>query len=218
MICNDTSDLQTSLRAKGFLVTATTADEFKVLARSLGEPVPVRPSGALMDCLRPVSAADAPARSLSALHGLGTFPFHTDAAHHRVPPRYLLLRLADGATSETPTLLVDSDPSYLSRSDAATLSRETWLIQGGFGRTFYSPVLDRSRMLLRFDLGCMRQPAGTRLRAPEILERLLGNSQVVEVAWQPRTTLVLDNWRVLHGRPAVDASDTGRVLMRQLLA
>jgi hypothetical protein len=73
-------------------------------------------------------------------------------------------------------------------------------------------------MLLRFDSGCMTQPAGTFLNGTKILERLVESSPVDEVVWHAGTTLVLDNWRVLHARPTVERSDAGRVLLRKLLA
>jgi hypothetical protein len=147
MLSKDPRGLGATFRANGFFVTDTTAEEFKVLGHSLGVPVRTRPGGALTERLRPTSVGDAPSRSLSRLHGLGVFPFHTDAAHHRLSPRYVLMRLADGSRSNTPTLLVDADPRSLSPSDTTSLARETWLIHGGFGRTFYSSILDSSRRI-----------------------------------------------------------------------
>lgn len=197
------------------MVTETTETEFEALGRALGTPVSVRPGGPATDRLTPVGVEDAQLRSLSAVHGLGAFPYHTDAAHHRLPPRYLVMRLADGACSETPTLLVDVDAMALGADEVRSLSRETWLVRGGFGRTFYAPVLDRARCLVRFDPGCMSQPSGTRLTGQGILEQRLKDSSAVEIHWNPGTTLVADNWRVLHSRPAV-VRGPQRVLQRTL--
>jgi L-asparagine oxygenase len=52
----------------------------------------------------------------SGIYGLGCFPFHTDLAHWRVPPHYLLLRCMTGY-SDVPTLLVDGQALI----DAVTL-------------------------------------------------------------------------------------------------
>ena len=135
--------------------------EFEGLASALGRSVPARRGGEATDRLRPTLPQNAPPRSLSATYGLAAFPFHTDGAHHRVPPRFVLMRLADGAASGTPTLLVDGYRSLIDAVDRKMLARETWLVHGGFGRTFYAPILDTARGLLRFDPGCMRHPAGT---------------------------------------------------------
>lgn len=139
-------------------------------------------------------------------------------ASHRVPPRYLILRLADGASSGTPTLVVDARPDMFDSDELKTLSRESWLVKGGLGRTFYAPILDPSRMLLRFDAACMVQPSGTRLLGQEILQQRLEESPIAEINWGARTTLVADNWRVFHSRPAVNQVETPRVLLRTLLA
>ena len=210
--------LLAALERDGFAVTRTSLEEFDALATRLGTSVPVRRGGPTTDRLMPTPPDEAAPRSLSAIYGLGTFPFHTDAAHHRVPPRYLLMRLADGAASTTPTLLVDADPRSFRLPHSKTLTRKTWLVRGGLGRTFYAPILDPSRRFLRFDPGCMSPPAGTFLKGQEILTRRLALSrQELEIEWATDTTLVADNWRVLHSRPSIPAGDTSRVLLRKLL-
>lgn len=210
--------LGAGLRATGFALLDTSEDQFKALGHLLGTPIPGRPSGPLIDHLHPMVAADARPRSLSALHGVDAFPLHTDGAHHRVPPRYVLMRLADEAHCETPTLLARIDPRSLLRRDVTLLARETWLVRGGFGRTFFAPVLDNSRMIMRFDPGCMTQPLGTQLTGARILSRMFAATQVVRIDWEPGRTLVIDNWTVFHGRPQVVTDVARRVLLRQLVA
>ena len=124
--------LLAALAGDGFAVTRTSLEEFDALATRLGSSVSVRRNGPITDQLMPTPSDQAAPRSLSAIYGLGTFPFHTDAAHHRVPPRYVLMRLADGATSTTPTQLVDAEPGAFTLPDSKTLTRETWLVRGGF--------------------------------------------------------------------------------------
>jgi hypothetical protein len=206
-----------AVRKNGFVVVQTTAREFEHLGASLGIAVSGRRGGPTTDRLTPMPAVAAPPRSLSAIFGLSEFPFHTDGAHHRVPPRYLLLRLADGAQAETPTLVADGRLAELDRDEASLLSREMWLVKGGRGRTFYAPIFDASRMLLRFDLGCMDAPAGTRLDGAQVIHEHLARGPVEEITWCTGTTLVLDNWRVFHARPSVSAGDHSRTLLRMMI-
>jgi L-asparagine oxygenase len=53
-----------------------------------------------------VPRASAPPNMYSGIFGLSAFPFHTDLAHWRLPPRYLLLRCVTGYP-DVPTLLID---------------------------------------------------------------------------------------------------------------
>lgn len=203
---------------QGYCLLETSTRQFDALANRLGRAVPVRPHGPTTDRLRPTSTSDASPRSLSALHGLAEFPFHTDAAHHAVPPRYLLLRLEDGACTAVPTLVVDGRPTELAVKDATTLSREMWLVRPGGSRAFYAPILDRSRTLLRFDAGCMAAPTGTALAGEELLRQHLASARKKEIRWYQGLTLVLDNWRMLHARPNIPRMERGRILLRKLVA
>ena len=63
----------------------------------------------------------------------------------------------------------------------------------------------------------MSHPTGTVLTGQEILNRQLAMSPTVEIQWTRDTTLVADNWRVLHSRPGIAGADTGRVLLRKLV-
>lgn len=163
-------DLKRRIPAEGYASVDLSLPEFKRLALDLGRPVSARRRGPTVDRLTPTRSVDAAPRSLSAQYGTGAFPFHTDAAHHALPPRYVLLRLADGARTTTPTLLAVIDLAALSPQDRRTLTREQWLVNGGRGRVFYSPILDPRRQLIRFDPGCMSEPGGTTLQGHEIVD------------------------------------------------
>ncbi|MGO4910705.1 hypothetical protein ACEN2J_20760, partial [Pseudorhodobacter sp. W20_MBD10_FR17] len=74
------------------------------LAKYWGKPIAPWEDG-LVQALVPRSEA-AP-NSYSGIYGLGHFPFHSDLAHWRTPPRYLLLRCVTGyADWNAPTEVV----------------------------------------------------------------------------------------------------------------
>jgi hypothetical protein len=103
------------------------------LAKQLGTPVASRRGGEAVESLRPRPAEAAPRRSLSAAHGLGNFPLHTDGAHHAVPPRYTVLRA--NAPSRCATTISDMVKIAWRPSDREILSRGVFAVSGG-GRGF----------------------------------------------------------------------------------
>lgn len=180
--------------------------------------MPTRRSGALLDRLVPTDRSEAAERSLSAIYGRAAFPFHTDAAHHPAPPRFVLLRCASGGAS--PTLIIDSRTLRLSSAEGRLLRREQWLVSGGKGRTFYSSILATrdGRDIIRWDPGCMGAPAGTNLVGARRLIEALERAQAVRVSWREDDIVVVDNWRMLHARPPAGVEDRERVIERIMVA
>jgi len=73
------------------------------VAMNLGQPLTPW-EGGLIQTLIPRN--EATPNTYSGIYGLDRFPFHTDLAHWRIPPRYLLLRCVTGY-ADVPTLLID---------------------------------------------------------------------------------------------------------------
>lgn len=203
------TDLLRRVRQDGFHLLDASDAEFGQLAEGLGQPVAARRGGSTRDRLVPRRSGEAPERSLSHQHGLNAFPFHTDAAHHRTPPKLILMRGAENCESSTPTLLMDFCSLRLVPSDVAALKRESWIARGGPGRTFYTTILRSidGQGVLRFDLGCMSPVSGTTSGGEEILSRAVRTVGPVEVDWYPGRVLILDNRRMLHARPIVPESE-----------
>jgi len=182
------------------------------VAKKLGRPVPSRRGASLVDSLRPRTREAALPRSLSAIHGVGGFPLHTDGAHWPVPPRYVLLQAK--ASSECATTLFDSRQVIWSSEQVELLTRGVFYVSDAAGG-FPATLLSRGLKWLRFDLGCMTPANGTGIRALDVARAGL-NRTPVRLPWQVGMTLVIDNWRCLHGRePTLEDED--RVVMRVLV-
>ena len=213
--------MREALSNKGWAVThAASTNDFLSLATSLGHPVAVRAGDAVMSRLTPVDRDEAHPRSLSAEYGLGRFPLHTDCAHHRVPPRWVLLRLPADKMSDRPTLLADSFDLKLSADERAELQFALWVVNPGRGR-FLAQVLEATGLgmdRLRLNTGCMR-PAHRRFEeTAEWLKDRLELVPRIEFSWQPSAVLMIDNWRVLHGRGGGPAGFAERELQRIVVA
>ena len=185
------------------------------LANELGKPVSLA-AGTLTKSLFPKSKDDAPMNSMSALFGLGAFPLHTDMAHWHRPARYVLLRSVS-STSNTPTLVLDTE-DFFTEELREEWARSVWKIKKIRCPFLSTIVSSSSRESFRWDPCCMFpfNKAAKELK-PVIAETLEGALRTYghAVEWSsPGMALVLDNWRVLHARPAIVDKTERRELQR----
>ena len=140
---------------------------------------------------------------MSGCFGRAAFPWHTDGAISSDPPRWLMFRPLE-LSAPTETELLDPSPTLCSRFERTVL-----LAKDHAGRARYLPALmpihDFHR--LRWD------PRTCRSDSPGLVSDLETTAPTVIIGWQLGMTLVVDNFRLLHRRPAVDAA-TRRVLER----
>jgi hypothetical protein len=111
----------------------------------------------------------------------------------------------------TPTILVDGHRLPFDDRDRALLESAPVLVRTG-RRSFYSTILSRHRRFLRYDPDCVEavDPAGA--EALDIMARGVAASEHIEIDWSVGDVLVIDNWRMLHGRGATDGAS--RTLVR----
>lgn len=163
-----------------------------------------------------VPRSSATPNTYSGIYGLGRFPFHTDLAHWRLPPRYLLLRCVSGF-AHIPTLLVDGQTLI----KAVTLDILT--------RAIFRPRRPRDGALSLLRL-CEPADDGYSLRWDEVF--LKSASKIGDIAdlrireWlaeceslplalaRAGDTLVIDNWRMLHARSPIPAGSEDRKIER----
>lgn len=162
-------------------------------------------AGRAFSVLTPTPAQNASPVSYSGLYGLGMFPFHTDLAQWRRPPRYLVLRCLVGFL-EVPTLLLDG-------------SKLTELV----GRNRLARALVRPRRPLDGKLSLLRlyekEASNGRIRwdekfiepsgatgtsvSREFRSAIASLDPIIVDLHQPGDTLIVDNWRMLHSRGPV---------------
>ncbi len=185
------------------------------LAEQLGTPVQGRVRG-LVEPLRPRSSECAPMASLSRTYGLNSFPFHIDTAHWTVPARYLILSCADPGEFAARTLLVCKDVVPISVEERTILKSALFFVRNG-RKSFYSTILGLNRDFIRFDPGCMEPLSLEAVQALELFSprRIRQFAQLID--WESGDSLVIDNWRTLHAREAVDGQSSKRLLLRCLV-
>jgi hypothetical protein len=155
----DINDLAGSVRRDGWFKSTVTELGHDMhsapenIAKLLGNPVAGR-AGQKIEPLIPQTQASAKAKSLSVVHGLGSFPMHTDGAHRLQPPRFVVLVCTSSGVSPVPTTLVRFRDLQVTASERARLEATPFLVRNG-RRSFYSTICSASRMFIRFDAGCM---------------------------------------------------------------
>jgi alpha-ketoglutarate-dependent taurine dioxygenase len=199
---------------KSDATTETVAREVGVIVSVTGAPD--------IQILRPQERNHAPPNIYSGAYGTGEFPLHTDLAHWFVPPRYLLLRCITGS-QDVATRLLDGD-QVVKAIGAVALSRT--LVQPRRPINGTRPLLrlldrrraDKDRMRMRWD-SLFTVPA-TRSSAAVFtaVVTFLGGTDPSGVVLARRgDTLIIDNWRIFHGRASVPSTAQARHIERVYL-
>jgi len=168
------------------------------IADLLGDTVAGR-AGQKIEPLTPTQQSRARAKSLSVVHGLGSFPMHTDGAHRLQPPRFVMLVCASPGTSPVPTTLLRFRDLQISALERARLEAEPFLVRNG-RRSFYSTICSRFRPFIRLDEGCMVPQGAESEAAIKLIANRAREVGFTAVHWRTGDVLVIDNWNVLHGR------------------
>lgn len=162
---------------------------------------------------------DATPNTYSGLFGRDPFPFHTDLAHWRKPPRYLFLRCVVGY-AEVPTLIADGR-DIITVVGARTLSRA--LVQPRRPIAGALPLLrlyhqESDQSLVRWDETFIRPASASGTEGYSRFKKALDTAEGLSIALaRSGDTLIIDNWRMLHARSAVPAACQDRCLERAYL-
>lgn len=191
-----------------------TVRELCKLGDRLGTRVAGR-AGSLEEVVQPRAADHAHPRSLSARYGLGALPFHTELSHRTKPCRYLLLGCIDPGSPAVATMLLDWQTLGFSRQELDVLEYTPVLVRAG-RRSFYSTILAPGGAFLRYDPGCLEAMDERGGKALALVEDRIAGAPCETHHWRQGDILIIDNWRVLHGRSPSDQG-SGRRLARILI-
>jgi L-asparagine oxygenase len=217
----------TALKRDGFSLRRDLTPSVPTIevAQALGTVVSVSgvlPSSGIptVQCLRPRNTDEARQNHYSGHYGLGAFPLHTDLAHWGLPPRYLLLRCIVGSSDVFTHILpwapvVDVVWSAALRRAVLTARRR------GVGCSGLVRAMSQHGQaeVLRWDPIFLR-PLNRHARAlaTVMLDRTWDSAVIKVLLRQPGDTVLIDNWRMLHGRGQVLAQSTTRRIDRVYLS
>jgi hypothetical protein len=210
------------LEINGWCETSATdigelSDQIIDMGKELGNPVEHRKSIGIVQKLVPIAAEDSFPNSLSSKYSRNEFPLHVDTAHWVTPCRYLILGCLSEGESNRKTVLLDYTEIDITNSEKHLLFNSPFKISNG-RNSFYGQVLSKKRNFIRYDPGCMT-PATNQGKGISYLfseERIKG--ALKKITWETGKIVIIDNWRILHGRGASMNDGHDRVLYRVLVA
>lgn len=200
------------LREKGYMsFSSDTAVSMIEVAQKIGKIFRV-PTMPLVQTLTPRQKENELKNIYSGNFGLDDFPFHTDLAHWYVPPRYLFLRcIVPGP--DVATKLIDS------RDICGDIDADI------FSRSHFKPRkrLDKAANLLKIKQGeifrwdsIFIEPANSNAEMLKLkIQDAISNAKYISLNLdRSGQCLLIDNWRILHGRSAVSKKSMGRRIER----
>jgi TfdA family taurine catabolism dioxygenase TauD len=215
----DTGNLAARVLRDGWFKSTVTGIGYDVhsapenIAKRLGNTVTGR-AGQKIEPLIPTEQARANTKSLSVVHGLGSFPMHTDGAHRLEPPRFVVLVCASPGMSPVPTTLIRFRDLEVTASERTRLEAAPFLVRNG-RKSFYSTICSASRMFIRYDAGCMIPQGSESEASVKLIAHRAREVGPTLVHWRTGDVLVIDNWTVLHGRGlGVSEASSDRKLLR----
>lgn len=147
--------------------------------------------------------------SLSSAYGLKEFPLHTDGAEYKTPPRFLVLRAL--SKSPTGTCIADAISIY----DNKSVCNSKWSVKtkdGILKTKLYEQHPKYNVEYIRFNRLSMKCDEGEKMDVYKAIDNLTISS----VNWTENKTIIIDNWRVLHGRQMIIEKDYNRRIIERL--
>jgi alpha-ketoglutarate-dependent taurine dioxygenase len=171
--------------------------------------------------LLPTSMDVTTPNTYSGNFGLGAFPLHTDLAHWARPPRYLMLRFSRG-DANTQTQIVDGSlviETLGSSVLARCLARPRRPMKGALQLLpIWQASFEPNQEFIRWDSIYLKPANEFALAVFRRVDECLSCIQpVAKVLLNKGDTLLLDNWRVLHGRSQVQNLESPRKIHRLYL-
>lgn len=155
----------------------------------------------------------------SGTFGLGSFPLHTDLAHWLRPPRYLVLRCIKGSSDVATTLI--SSSLILSSIDKNILKRAVVSPRRLDKKPCLLPLIFTVNDVVAFRWDSLfLNPVNKQARLIfKSMETITSESNITKLLYLSESgdTLIIDNWKNLHGRTSVKEKDTNREIERVYL-
>lgn len=196
--------------------TSSLNEQLIKIASQLGRPVPSRNSVGIVQELIPSTKAKF-ANSLSSKYKNGFFPLHTDTAHWPIPCRYIVLGCSYQGENERKTFLLNFRNLPITKIERNYLMSEPFKILNG-RKSFYGTVLEQNRPFIRYDPGCMSPISPYGEIALDAFSQQRTARAIISIDWFEGKIVVIDNWRVLHGRSNGLGKGSERIISRILVA
>lgn len=169
--------------------------------------------------LTPRVAKQEKSSTYSDVFGLSEFPLHSDYAHWETPPRYLMLRCIVGGPNVDTYLLPTSrllDGNNCCISRAVVVPRRK---HSSHPICTFPVVFSRQGITgIRWDFLFLKPVNAAAAQTGELVISQHDKSVDYVNLVNPFDTLIIDNWRTLHGRSSVPTQAINRRIERIYLS
>lgn len=183
------------------------------LAKTLGNTASSTNNN-VVERIFPRPQLEARPNSFGSVHGTGAYPLHSDTAHWPIPTRFLVLRVVGDVRRNT--TICDALAVYDSfdAEQRALVRDSVWYSNFG-DACFTCSMLFRhcGKQVFRFDPQCMRPANEPAQQVTEWISEALA-SRREKLTWENDCAIVVDNWRMVHGRGDQPTNELTRELQR----
>lgn len=170
--------------------------------------------------LKPRQKNDNLKNQYSGYFGLDEFPLHTDLAHWSCPPRYLLLRCIVGSNSVATNFIHINElkkiigNNLINKSVVKLRRSKSFAVNCLLPTSFNSDGIEGIRWDSIF-LSPMNKAANkiTESLCQDGLQSKISHVILKNIG----DTLIIDNWKILHGRGIVNVQESNRIIERAYL-
>lgn len=142
--------------------------------------------------------------TFSSIYGYDSFPLHTDKAFKKIPSRFLIMK--SNHPSNTATVFFDFEFLFNNLCSASKnhFFNAIFAIKSTEGSYYNSLFINKTKKNIRFDPLIMTPQNSSATQCLNILKKIdFSDSLVHKIFWTGSNTLIIDNWRILHGRQKV---------------
>ena len=216
-----TSDQISTLKSDGFLFLHEFEPDIQTydVAAKIGKIQGINDIPTVQQ-LRPKDICESTSNVYSGNYGLGEFPLHTDLAHWARPPRYFMLRCVVPATNVYTFLfgihkIVDKVENIIVER---ALFKPRKKISGHINLLRFHEI-DADVDKYRWDnLFIVPDNQAAKIIAKQISKYTSENSELKCYYTTPGDTVIIDNWKMLHGRSSVPVTGRYRLIERVYLS
>ncbi|MDH5326952.1 MAG: hypothetical protein OEZ58_08765 [Gammaproteobacteria bacterium] len=184
------------------------------LAREFGEIIP-HPDGKDFNIVTPKQKNAAYPGTLSNLHGFDEFPLHTDTAFWPVPARYLVLAMLNKNSYSSNVVNANKVFESLDHDVRKAARDAVFKVHTPLGDFDASAIFEESGEIgFRFNACCMTPANVTAKSFLVAFDHALRCTTPNTLQWTGSKAVIIDNWKVLHGRSAIRDFLTERKLIR----
>jgi alpha-ketoglutarate-dependent taurine dioxygenase len=172
----------------------------------------------LVQTLSPKAKGASTLNLYSGNFGYSEFPLHTDLAHWFIPPRYILLRCRTGHNA-VETMIKSFDKALVGVPPTSVRRARFKPRRTVRGRGQLLPLLQQldSNLIFRWDSLFIVPDNCEAFAISETLRQTVSQELMKLALSSAGDTLIIDNWRMLHGRSNIPSSAIYRAIERVYL-